>query len=107
MITMNLENRNRLTDFQNKLMVAGGRIWGRYGLGVWDGYVHTVIFKTNNQQGPTVSHMELCSMFCGSLDGSRVWGRMDTCICMDEYFGCSPETILLIGYVPIENKKKM
>ena len=42
---MNLENRNRLTDFQNKLMVAGGRIWGRYGLGVWDRYVHTVIFK--------------------------------------------------------------
>ena len=31
-------------------------------------------------QGPTVQHMELCSMLCGSLDGSGVWGRMDTCM---------------------------
>ena len=30
----------------------------------------------------------------------RIWGRMDTCICMDESLHCSPETIttLLIGY---------
>ena len=39
-------------------------------------------------------------MLCGSLDGSGVWGRMDTCIWMAESFGCPPETIttLLIGY---------
>ena len=62
----------------------------------------------NNQQGPTVQHRELCSMLCGSLDGRGVWGRMDTCICMTESLHGLPETIttLLIGYTPIQNKKK-
>ena len=34
-------------------------------------------------------------------------GRMDTCMCMAESLCCSPETIptLLIGYIPIQNKK--
>ena len=42
-----------------------------------------------------------------SLNGSRVWGRMDTCICMAESLFCSPEPMatLLIGYTPIQNKK--
>ena len=26
----------------------------RDGLGVWDGHVHTAMFKIDNQQGPTV-----------------------------------------------------
>ena len=49
--------------------------------------------------------MELCSMLCGSLDGRRVWGRMDTCICMVEPLSCSSETIttLLTGYMPRQN----
>ena len=42
-------------------------------------------------------------MFCGSLDGRGVWGRVDTC--MTESLPCSPETItLLAGYTPIQNK---
>ena len=51
--------------------------------------------------------MELCSMSCGSLDGRRVWGRMDTGICMAESLCCSPETIttVFIDYTPIQNKK--
>ena len=28
-------------------------------LKVWDGHVHTAIFKMNNQQRPTVQHREL------------------------------------------------
>ena len=54
----------------------------------------------DNQQGPTVQHMELCSMLCGSLDGRGVWKRMDTCTCMAESLHCSPATItpLLIGF---------
>ena len=46
-------------------------------------------------------------MLCGSLDGRGVGGRMDTCICMAESLGCSPETIItfLTGYSPIQNKK--
>ena len=67
----------------------------------------TVIFKTENAQGPTVQHRELSSMLCGSLDGRGVWGRMDTCICMAELLSCPPETIttLLIRYTPIKTKK--
>ena len=47
-----------------------------------------------------------CSMLCGSLDGRRVWGRMDSCICISAFAVHVPEsvTILLIGYTPIQNK---
>ena len=51
-------------------------------MGAWDGHAHTATFKMGNQQGPAVQHMELCSMLCASLDGKKVWRRMDTCICM-------------------------
>ena len=46
-------------------------------------------------------------MLYGSLDGSGIWGRMDTCICMAESLCSSPETIttLLTGYTSIQNKK--
>ena len=46
-------------------------------------------------------------MLCGSLDGRRVWERMDTCISMVESLCCPPETIttLLIGYTSVQNKK--
>ena len=104
MIQMNLlQNRNRLTDLENELMVTGGKMGGRDSQGVWDRRVHTAIFKMDNQQGPTLWHRELCSMLCGSLDGRGVWERMDTCICMAESLCCTPETIttLLIGYTPI------
>ena len=48
-----------------------------------------------------------------SLDGSGVWGRMDTCVFTVGSLSCSPETncscspivMLLIGYTPVENKK--
>ena len=61
----------------------------------------------DNQQGPIVQHREFCSMLCGSLDERRVWGRVDTCICMAESLCCTPETIptLLIHYTMIQNKK--
>ena len=47
-----LQNRNRLTDLGNELMVARG-IWGKR-QEVWDQHVHTAIFKVGNIQGPTV-----------------------------------------------------
>ena len=40
--------------------------------------------------------LELCSVFCGSLDGRGVWGRMDTYTGMAEFLHCSPETIRLV-----------
>ena len=38
--------------------------------------------------------------------GEYVWGRMDTCICMAESLGCSPETItiLLVRHTPMQNR---
>ena len=51
--------------------------------------------------------MELCSVLCGRLDESGVWGRMDIHIYMFESLPCSPETIttLLISYTAIQDKK--
>ena len=49
--------------------------WGRDSWGVLEGHVHTAICKMDNQQGPIVQHMELCSMLCGSLDGRRFGGE--------------------------------
>ena len=86
MIQMNLQNR--LKDFENKLIVAGGK--GKLGS---LGYVHTAVFKMSNQQGPTVQHVELCSVLRGSLYERGLLGRMDTCICMTEFLLCSPKTM--------------
>ena len=37
----------------------------------------------------------------------KVWGRMDTCICLAEPLYYSPETVttFLTGYTPIQNQK--
>ena len=45
---MILQNRNRLTDIENKLMVTESK-QGRDKLGVWEGPVHAAIFKMGNQ----------------------------------------------------------
>ena len=54
----------------------------------------------HNQQGPTVQHMELSSVLCGSLDGRGGWGRMDTSTCRAQSLCYSPETTttLLTGH---------
>ena len=52
-----LQSRSGLTDLENVPMVARGNVrWGagRNSLGVWDGHIHTTIFKMDNQQGPTI-----------------------------------------------------
>ena len=84
------------------LLGAGERTWVKDSQGVWEGHVHTAVFKMGNQQGATVQHMGRSSVLCGSLDGRGVWGRSDTCICMAESLRCSPETITtsFTGYTP-------
>ena len=106
---MNLHNRNRLTDLENKFLVPVGRLGRRDIQGVQDGHQHIAIFKRDNQQGPTVQHMEFCSMLCGSLDESGVWGRMDTWICMAESLPCLPETIttLFVNWLCPNTKQKV
>ena len=71
---MNLQNKTRLTVLENELMVAGEKDGGWDSQGVWDAYVHIAIFKMENQQGPSVQHMELCLMLCGILDGGVEFG---------------------------------
>lgn len=65
------------------------------------------MFNMDDQQGPIVSHMELCSVTCDSLDGSGVLvgAGIDTCSCLAESPHCSPETTtsLLISYIPMQN----
>ena len=63
----------------------------------------------DNQHGPTIQQKELCSILCGSLDGRRVWGRMDTCTCMAELLCCALETIttLLISYACVLSRYVM
>ena len=73
MIQMNLQNRERLTDFENELMVVEGG--GRASSGVWDGHVHTAVLKVNNQQGLTELHRGPCSMLCGCPDGRKPGGE--------------------------------
>ena len=55
MIQMNLQNRKRLPDIENKLTVAEGK-------GAWDGHVHTVIFKMNNKDPLYTAHGTLLSV---------------------------------------------
>ena len=43
---------------ENKLMATKEKRQGRDKLGAWDENIHTAIFKTDNQQGPTVQHRD-------------------------------------------------
>ena len=63
-------------------------------------------YKMDSCQGPTIQHMQLCSVLCGGLGGRKVWGRMDTCVCMAESLWCSPKTatISLVSYTPYKIK---
>ena len=53
---------------------------GKGQLGNLGGHVNTAIFKTDNQQAPTVQYMELCSILCNNSNGKRSEKRTDTCI---------------------------
>ena len=44
----------------------------RMGLGVLDGDAHTAIFKMDNQQGPTVQHMELAQCYVAVWMGGEL-----------------------------------
>ena len=60
MIQMNLFTKQKQTHRPKKMnlwLPAGGR--GKDSQGVWDGHVHSAVFKMHNLEGPTISHMEL------------------------------------------------
>ena len=104
MIQMNLSAKEKQTHPLQEQVYGcqGRRMWRKDSQGVWDQHVHTAMFKKDNQRGCKVQYRN-CSMLCGSPDGRRVQGRMDTCICMTESLCCQSETIttLLIDYTAI------
>ena len=61
----NLLTEQSGSQTENELMVARGKAEK----GLWEGQVHTAVFKTDNWKRPTVEHGELCSMLCARLDG--------------------------------------
>ena len=89
-LSTNQRNRKRLRDLEKELKGYEGKGGERDSLGVWDWRVHTAICKMDNQQGPTVEHRELCSIFCNNLNGKSIWKRIDTCICITESLCCPP-----------------
>ena len=50
------------------------------GLGVWDYKMQTSIHRMNKQQGPTIEHRELYSIFCNKPKWKRIRKKM--CVCM-------------------------
>ena len=48
---MCMQNRNRLTDIENKLVVIKGK---RDKLEIWDYQIQTTIYKIDNGEGYTV-----------------------------------------------------
>ena len=66
---------------------------------------NTATFKVDNQQGPTVNRIELCSALCGDLNRRGVWKGMDTCICITEFLHHSPETLTLFVHQLYPNTK--
>ena len=61
-----MQNRNRFTDFENKLWLPKGMgSRGRGILGVGDWHIHTVAYGMVGQQG-------LSPIFCDNLHGKRI-----------------------------------
>ena len=77
-----------------------GGCWGRDGLGVWDEQMQAIIYRMDEQQGPTVEHRELYSISCDKPEWKRIFEkRIDTCICIIETlcYTLEPNTTLLIN----------
>ena len=51
-----LQNRNRLTDIEKRFVVARGKERReRDGLGIWGWEMHTIPFRMDRQQAPTLA----------------------------------------------------
>ena len=66
-----LQNRNRLTDLENKLMVTRGKGWGEGIVNEFGTDMSTLLYlKWITKQGPTVQHRKLCSVWQPGWEGS-------------------------------------
>ena len=78
-------------------MVARGEGWQEGRVLVFGTDMYTLLYwKLITNKDLLYSTWNLYSLLRGSLDGSGVWGRMDTCICAAESLYCSPETITIL-----------
>ena len=48
-------------------MATKGETWWGGKSGTWDQHTHTIIYKIDNQQRPTVQHREPYLIFCGKI----------------------------------------
>ena len=75
MIQMNLFTKQKQT-YRYRRQTHGyqrGNVGGGNGkLGAWDEHIHTTVYKTDNQRGPTVQHREVYSIFCDNLYEKRI-----------------------------------
>ena len=103
MIQMNLLTNKKETQTQKRnLWLPGG--WDSQG--VWEGHVHTAIFKMDTNKHLLYSTWNSAQCYVPVEMGGGFEGK-DTRTCMAESLRCSPETTttLLTGYTPIQNKK--
>ena len=66
------------TDSQPQRMnlwFPGGRMGARDGQRLWDRHVHIVVFKMNNQQGPTVQHENTDQCYVAAQMGREFGGE--------------------------------
>ena len=48
-----------------------GGWWERDGMGIWDQQMQTIMYRMDKQQGPTLQHWELYSIFCDKPYGKE------------------------------------
>ena len=89
-------------EFQLKGQPFPGLNWGLL-------HCRQILYHLSHRRSPSTHspHSTWNSALCACLDGRVVWERIDAFICLAESHHCSPETtiILLIGYIPIQNKR--
>ena len=87
-----LQSRNRLIDVENKLMVTKeetleGGINDEFGINIY-----TILYKIDNQQGPTVSTGNSTQYSVITYMGKGSKKRMDSWICITNSLYCTPES---------------
>ena len=89
--------RDRLKEM--KLWLPGGRDSQK----VWDGHVHTAIFKMDNQQGPMQSIWNSAQCYVPGWMEAGSGEEWIHVLCVAESLCCPPDTIttLFTDYIPI------
>ena len=65
---------------------------------------YTLWYKTDNPQRPIVQHRELCSIFCNSLEGERIWKRIDVYVCVCVYiYMCVCVCVCVCVYIKLNH----